>query len=272
MDPRDSDPLLAELARLPEPEGDVPSDELLAAYRRGELPPEEQERLERRLARSSAARLKLLALAGPVAPARPGEAVRSQVLASFAAARRSRSRRLWGLAAAAALVLGAGLPWLYRATRAPLPAYHVLLSGGQAEVRGAGDGGLRQEIRAFPEQEVGIRVAPEERREARMEIGLYRVEAGRLERLDGGGFTDGREGAALSRPAAALAGTVPGRYPLYLAVARPGDLPEDGAAAPGGDPESLAAALAAGGRRQVSTFYLTILQPDPPFPVPGELP
>jgi hypothetical protein len=78
MDPRDSEPLLAQLARLPEPEGDLPADEQLWRYRRGELRPEEVERLERRLARSPAARRRLLTLTDladltdPAASDRPG--------------------------------------------------------------------------------------------------------------------------------------------------------------------------------------------------------
>lgn len=306
MDPRDSEPLLRQLARLPEPEADLPADELLRAYRRGELPADEEERLERWLARSPGARLRLLALAEPaesaelaelgapapaeaVVPAGPGERVRSRVLASFAARGRSRrpARPRWApaalaaLATAAALVLGLGLPWLYRATRAPLPAYQVHLYGGQAEARGAAGEGPRSEIQAFPGQDVRFLVTPVGagdggRAGAEVEIGLYRVARGRLERLDGGGFAESREGVVLVRPAAALAGGVPGKHPLYLAVARPGDLPENGAAVsaggPGGSdgpgsPADIAAALEDGGRRQVSTLYVTILEEEPSFPV-----
>lgn len=270
MDPRDSEPLLRQLAQLPEPEADLPADELLLAYRRGELPAEEEERLERWLAKSPGARLRLVTLGQPAAPAGPDERVRSRVLASFAEARSRRRfpRALWALAAAAAVVLGLGLPWLYRSTaRAPLPDYQVHLYGGQAQMRGAAGEGPRGEIQAFPDQQIRFLVTPGDRPGAEMEIGLYRIAGGRLERLDGGGFDESREGAVLVLPAAALAGSVPGRHPLYLAVARPGELPQNGAAVSGGGPGKVAAALADGGRRHVSTLYVTILEEEPSFPV-----
>jgi len=246
---------------------DVPSGDVLEAYRRGELDPADRERLEDLLAGDPAARRRLLALAG-VADETPPPAVRERLLVRFAGSRRRR----WPLAvvAAAAVVVAFLGWWLLSPTlpgagdRAGTVAalagtgYEVRVEA-LAQVRSAGAGG---EAAAHPRTRVRIFVEPEEAAVAGVELGLYRLRGGRLERLPVGAelSLEAERGAGVFEAAAAtLVGSEPGTRELLVAVAPEGRLP---AALPAVSPEAAAAALARASGGKVYRRTVTVL-PEP---------
>ncbi len=272
MQPEDRESLFWSLSELGDraPRSDaVAGDELLVAYRRGELPEDEARRVEAILMGNPAARRRLAALAGHAPATAPGS-LRRRLLDALpgsglpASGRRSRVRpgkpNPWwiGLAAAAVLVLAIGT--LLRPGAAP-PAYEVGIDA-LAKRRGAGEGpGVAAE--AFAGTTVTITATVAEQAVAGVEVALYRAARGRaerggLERIPGDRLgRRERPGAVLfEAPAAALVGRLPGDYEIFVVVGWEGKLPAVVAHAPGDDPAS---ALAAGGRRGVHRLTLRLL-------------
>ncbi len=269
MQPEDRESLfwsLSEIGDRATRSGAAVGDEVLAAYRRGELPEAEARRVEAILVGNPAARRRLAALVGHSPAAAPGSLRRRLVEGQGGTGRRSRVRRperpgrpWWlGLAAAAVLVLAVGTLTL-RPGAAP-PAYEVGITA-LSERRGpeseTGTGETAAEARVETLVEITATVA--EQAEAGVEVGLYRAAAGRLERIPEGDrlVRRTRRGVVqLAAPAADLVGRVPGDYEIFVVVAWEGKLPPPVALAPGEDPS---AALALGGRRGVHRLTLRLL-------------
>jgi hypothetical protein len=272
MSPIDPEELLRPLAEIEEREAGSPlGDEILASWRAGELPEAERERVEILLGHSPAARKRLARLAGLRLPEPPAR-VREAVLASFRPARPAPGplRRAWWWAAAAALALALSFPLLRPGQpRGPshgagsLPVYELALGGGQAQVRSVPrNPGKSREVAASPDQRITLAITAVDGGKAGVEFGLFRLAGSKLERLDDDRpFAVERDAATFAGEARALAGAVPGRYPLLAVAAWPEDMPADGSAVAGHDPQAVAAALTAGERRRVFILYLTILDP-----------
>lgn len=265
----DVETLLRDAAKLDEtPEGAMPEDETLKAYRSGTLPPAAARRLEALLARHPEARRRLLDLGG-VEPASLSPEVRRQVLDALpGAARRPAGRRWWPAAAAVAAALLAVVGLQLRPPP-PLPetlAYEV--SGfGVADVRSrpTADG----VITAYAETVVRLEVVPGNVAEHGLEIGLYRARGGRLERVPVAADRvreTSRGGVVFRLPAAELVGAEPGAQRVWVTVARRGDLPAAVAIGPSG---TATEALAAGGRRLVYPQEIELM-PAPPGTAPPE--
>lgn len=262
MSSMENEELLRELAQLEERAGDeIPSVELLAAYREGRLPHDEAERLEARLADDPVARERLASLAGVPLP-RPPERVRAAVLA---AAPRRKVRRFpipWqGWAAAAGIVLAvAALPFVLPGRHGegrPLPAYSVSITGLALERSRpmASD----RSVEARPETRIEIDVAPEDRAVEGVDLALYRRVAGGVERLVEGPKlrqVENRGAAAFEGRAGDLVGPEPGERELLVVVARRGDLPDGLRLRPD---EDAAAALAGRGERRVYSLRVKLL-------------
>ena len=206
----------------------LPDDEALRAYRAGELDEQARTRLEWELARSSAARARLLELAG----AEPADAAVDRVRGRLFPV--ARPRRLWAVAAglAGVVALGATL-WLMTAQRAaPDPSIAALELNvrveGLASVRSlspAADAPV--EARA----DTRVRISAQTRGAARAGLGwaLYRQDADVLQRVDRGPAVrvePGRGAVEFSAPASELVGNEPGDYRLFVVAAEPGRLSE----------------------------------------------
>jgi hypothetical protein len=222
--------------------GEVPDDALLAAYRRGELDPDAERRVEGVLAASAAARRRLAKLAGHP-PAEPPAEVRERFLEAFAAAtgeattagarprwsdrRRGRSSGRWlGLAAAALLAVAAGLAVHRQLAPPALPAalsYEVTATG-LSRVRG--EESVPRPVEALPDTVLRIAASPVSGAVEGVEVALYRRRGDTLERLDPGPrlrLTAERGAARFEARAADLVGERPGAHDLYVVVARSGE-------------------------------------------------
>ncbi len=273
MRPEDREELfftLSELAEKAGEEASLLSDLTLEAFREGELSDSETADVERQLVGNPANRRRLEALAAS-ALATPAAGLRRGVLEAVMRDRnrgkadsglRRLSRRRWRpvLAAAAVLfcALGLGL-WTLRSQPEPPPAYSVQIAGLK-ERRGLGEPGLgelAQMTEAYAETQVTISATVVERAVAGVEIGLYRLAGGGLERLplSGNLVRNELQGVVVfEAPASSLVGSQPGQYEIFIVIAWKGDLPA--LMAPGEDPM---AALAAHGRRRVHRLTLRLL-------------
>jgi len=259
--------------------GEALRDDLLRAYREGDLPPRERRRVEERLAASAAARARLAELGGvsAVAP----EAVRRRVLAARPGA--AGGGRRWRPAAdlrfaaalAAGLAVAAVALWLARAPgpAPPIPedAYEVTVQGlaGFRSAPGPGNGAPGGPVEALPETRVTLRVEPRGAPDPAVELALYRRLGERLLRVPEAApveVVEGRGAAAFSAPAAALVGPEPGLRTVFVVAGRRGELPAELALERAGDGEA-ASLLAAGGTRFVRPVRLRVL-PAPPVTVP----
>ncbi len=262
MRPEDRESLLWDLSEIADraPTGDalVP-DTTLRAYRRGDLGEDEVRQVERLLMANPANRRRLEEIAG-LAPAAAPAALRRRVLDATAGSGSNggrRSRRWWPALAAAALVaIAAG--WLILRPRPPaLPAYEVQIAALTERRDSPPSAAAKAE--AYADSMVTITATVVERAVAGVEVGLYRVAGGRLERLSADDRIEWlvRPGAVRIRaPAAALVGSQAGRHEVFVAVGRSGRLPAAVVVDPGTDP---AAALAAGGRQRVYRLTLRLL-------------
>lgn len=280
------DELLWELSRLEDSSttrGESPGsgrsldEETLRAWRDGCLEQAEAEAVEAALAGSQEARERLMALADLEPEALP-PALRDRVLDRFATRPRSGSLRWWkpvvGLAATLIVAIGVGYLLSGRAP-APLPAglaFDVVASG-LAESRGETAPAVDSVVVAYPGTRVRLELTPRSVAVAGLDFGLFRVRAGKLERLAPSGAVDARVDlqvergvATLSGRASELVGSEPGHRTLYVVVARQGDLPPPVSDVSGKEPVAF---LAADGRRLVYSQSITLL-PTPAGQAPPE--
>ncbi len=265
----DSEELLSRLAEAEDEDPDEaaawPTEALLADYRAGRLPPEEEERLELAMARDRALRHRLLALAAvrPV-PAAESAAIPRVREAVLAAAWPAPRRGLW--AAAAALVAAAILPWLLlrdgQPPERPLPEYAVEVAGLAVERDGAPTDGPGSAVaQALPQTRVSIVATAEGEPVAGVDYGLYRQRGARLERLPTGGAIEIEarpEAVVLEAEAEDLVGEAPGTHTLFVVVARQGELPRGLVLATG---EGAVQALEDGGARRVLPVVIELKDP-----------
>lgn len=233
------------------------SDNLLRAYQEGNLPAEENRRLERRLSHDSEMRSRLIALAGVELDAPPPE-LRARLLGEkFEQAPQTKvlggahrfggvftTRRL-AVAATFLFALIGSVFLLRQSSLEPLPAdlQYELSAQGLAEVRSADS---PDRLEALPHTTVSLTASPTGDTMAGLEFGLYVESEGTLLRV---GFDekvtlDVRRGTAEVSGRAAdllapLGGAEPGTYALVFAVGRAGALPEDGASISEADDPAL---------------------------------
>jgi hypothetical protein len=281
MKPIDPEELLWELGRAPEgepkdgrrPAAQAPSEATLEAYRKGRLSEAETRQVEEWLGRDPSAR-RLLVDAAESAPEPPAR-LRQDVLAAYdeamhgvvpfrpAQPRQATRRRLvvraaWAAAAAASLVLGVRL--LPHGTGAPLDLRYEVAVRGAALSRGvsAPSGAAR----AFASTIVRVEAAPEATGSPAVEVGLYRVQAGRLERLMPSAAVhvdEDRGTAVFAARAGDLVEPTAGVHDLYVVVGPRGALPPNLATAPA-DPTTF---LSDGGRCRAYRRTLELLPATP---------
>ncbi len=251
---------------------DRPPDETLLAYREGRLEDSEAQRIETQLAHSSAARERLIELAG-VTLAQPSAALRARLV--------PQPRRQWwaaSAAAAAVCLLALGLYLGQPSEPREVPAFDVSVEL-LAEVRSAAPArpgtdpetvpGTTREVpgttrEVYADTPVRIVMEPTEDAVAGLEFGLYiRRDKGPERRLEhlapGAGFSlETHRGTAVFAAAASrLLGTTPGSYELFVVAAN--RLPATVEITPGSEPQTSLAA-ATGGR--IYLREITLL-PDP---------
>ncbi len=225
---RPDDDLLWQASRLDTDvrRGDL-DDEILAAYRAGQLDEESTRQIEALLCRNADARRRLADLGGVIDDT-PSAASRRAVLegqpypASQAPAARTGSRIPLAAAALLLLALPLGIfAWTQRAQ--PFPAdltFAVQVQGMAAERAG------ERMAAAYPDTSVEVTVEPMQAPRAGMLFALYRVDPGRLMRIDPGLDVElGRGTAIFSGPAHRFAGGEQGTHELIVAATYDGDLP-----------------------------------------------
>lgn len=256
--------------RLAAEEPDVPlgepvSNDTLRAYRQGELAADEREALETRLARDPEVRRRLVRLA-EVQPSPPSPELRERVLRSFEEAT-GRGRRRWlpAVAAAALVALAILVPVLSDrspdGSTGPLPrelAFEVVVTG-LAEARS--DPRASATVEAEPETTVRILARATSSMDSPLALAVYRRSPDGLRRVAEAPVEPDRGAAELSVRAADLLGREPGRFQVFVVVARPGDLPARVPLAVEADPET---ALAENGHRRVYARELVLLPETPP--------
>lgn len=240
MSEKDWDWLLHELGQLEERgAGHLLPDEMLSAYRAGRLGEDEMRVLEDRLGRDREGRRKLAQLAG-VLERQPSPKVRERVLSAFEEAARRQPpatrrvspapwfRHRWAasVALAASLLLAV---FLVINGPEPLPASldYQVEAYGLAQERS--QPAAEPVIEALPETTVRLVVTPREVAEQDVEFGLYRLDGDQLLRVIPGARLqlDVRRGSAVFEGRAGdLVGVEPGEHRVYIAVARPGELPQ----------------------------------------------
>ncbi|MDY7092020.1 MAG: hypothetical protein SX243_03525 [Acidobacteriota bacterium] len=240
MSEKDLDWLLHELGQLEERgTGQLLPDEMLSAYRLGRLGEDEMRALEARLSQDREGRQKLAQLAG-VLERGPSPKVRERVLSAFdegvgrqppvvrrvSPAPWFRHRWAASVALAASLLLA-----VFLVVNGPEPLPPSL--DYQVEAYGLAQERSRPEaesvIEALPETTIRLVVTPRELAEQDVEFGLYRLDEDRLLRLTTGAQLrlEVRRGSAVFEGRAGdLVGIEPGEHRIFIAVARPGELPE----------------------------------------------
>ncbi len=262
MNEIESTGLLRTLADIDEaPIGDMPSDDQLRRYRAGALSLSEEEDVERALASSSAARMRLAALGG-MAMATPSSAVRERVLAALPAPRvvpRQTPRRAWwqAAAAAAAVVLGVGYCSL-PTTPLPEALEYVVEAHGLASSRGSVMAKGDTVVEATLETVVRLTMTAADAGAPGVAYALYRRVAGSLERVAAHPelrVEKGPGGATFEAPAELLIGSKPGTYEIFAVAARRGDLPGRLELEPDQDPLT---ALTDGRRRRANSVRIVL--------------
>ncbi|ANM31079.1 hypothetical protein ABI59_18110 [Acidobacteria bacterium Mor1] len=225
---RSDDDLLWQPSRLDTDvrRGDL-DDEILAAYRAGQLDDESTRQIEALLCRNADARRRLADLGGVIdekpSPAARRAAIEGQPYpAEQASTGRSGSRIPLAAAAMLLLALPLGLfAWSQRSQ--PFPAdlsFAVQVQGMAAERAG------ERMAAAYPDTSVEVTVEPMQAPRAGMLFALYRVDPGRLMRIDPGLDVElGRGTAIFSGPAHRFAGGEKGTHELIVAATYDGELP-----------------------------------------------
>lgn len=269
MQDDDRDWLLREMGQLGEGEFDrLPSPEVITAYREGRLDENQARSLEALLARHRQARRRLAEAAG-VGAIGPSPASRERALRAFdetfAERREQRrqprtwSRRRWSAAAAIAASVVLAVTLSVNGPQ-PLPdglAYEVA-AYGLAEQRSAPTG--EAVVKALPATTIRLEVTPHEVAEGEVEFGLYRLRDRQLERLLPGStlrLEVERGSAVFAGRAGDLLAAREGEHSLYVAVARPGNLPVRQALAEGSSPVD---ALADAGERLVYEQVIRLIE------------
>jgi len=241
---------LADSGRASKKQG-LLTDERLEAYRLGNLDDGETRRVEEALSKSPTGRQRLAELAEVQLEA-PPEAVRQRVLEAApggsAKPLRHPQRRWWLGAAAAVLAMALLIPSLLDRSL-PEELIFDVTAAGRPPARSMT---LSEEgIPSLATTRVTIVVEPRGEGRSGLEFGLYRLEGPQLKRLDLAPEVRreiARGTAQFSALAQDLAGTVPGGYEVFVAVAREGDLPRKLSVSA---EEEAAEKLAAEGRRRV---------------------
>lgn len=253
----DVEELLWEMTlRTVEGEGDAVDDELLQAYRGGELEADAASRVADALEESPAARARLAELGG-LDPGYAPAGVRRRLLGDEPTnGNRSRASS-WRLAAAAALVLVLGgvayQQFAGREAEHAVARLDARIAGAEFDVTvvalaRARSAGAASAAEAYPDTDLEIRVEAREALAVSFELGVYRAGAGELRRVELGIEHEAFQGAASVSGAARafIDSERPGEYPLWLLVAPAGRLPAALPLAPGAEPGATLAA--AGGK------------------------
>lgn len=262
--PINPEELLWELSKLEE-EGDepIPADSTLQDFQEGRLAPRQAAQVERLLARSRQARMRLAVLAG-LRPEAPSQELRSRVLASLPARRLSRlswQRAAMAAAAMAVVALMAQLFWVNGPSPSPdfLPDYEIRVFGA-AEVRGSepalSQQGAPQQYRVGPETRVRIELSARTSSSEVADYGLYRLDGAHLERLSQGLTLKIFRAAASFEALGSDLAPQPGRWQLFALVAAQGSLPQSLSLQSGQSPE---AKLREASKGQVFPLLLELL-------------
>ena len=169
------------------------------------------------------------------------------------------------MALAAALIAAVGVALLHWPTTAPPQVAY------QVEVRGIATSRDQPRATALAEAFAGTTVRivarPEQAQATPLALGLYRAEPGQLARINEKVITIERHAGAvtMSAKASELIASEPGHHTLYLAVARPGNLPERLSTRAGESPEEL---LGGDGSRQVYPIAIRLLAEPTEDPTP----
>lgn len=236
---------------------DEPSREELAAYREGRLPSEVAENVEKALGHAAGGRRQLAELAG-VEPAQTDPRVREAFLTSFdVAARTSKMGRL--MVQAALVAMGLAVLWLTRSPeRLPADLAYDVEAEGLAAVRRPPATSRR--VEAYPDTRIRITVSPRPAALREVEFGLY-VRSGRLlerQPLDAGVELKTIRGAAVVEARARdLADPAEADAEIFVAAARPGDLPRRFVL----DSSDAASVIAANGRRRAYSVEIRFRAP-----------
>ena len=246
---------VAEGAREPSSSDEVPSDEELIAYRSGELSGVDVARLEALLAHSSAARQRLIVLAGIERDEPPAE-LRARVLARAPGGYRWRR---WAAVAAVAAVILVAVGLLRHLGSAGLPptVSYEIVTYALTDERGAEDG-ASADLVAFPDTTMRLEVTPQNQALQDVDFALYRLDHGVARRIDGSDVSleVSRGVAVFTARCGDLVGEGAGDFDLLVVIARPGDLPKTVRYRPDSDTVQR---LAAGSRRLVYPFRLIVL-------------
>lgn len=253
----DPEKLLWDLSALEEDEeAPIPEDQTLQDFREGRLAAGQAEQIQRLLARSRQARLRLGELAGLASP-RPAPELRSRVLASLPVRRRGRfgwQRAVLAVAAMALILLAARVFWLDSPWPSDglLPEYQIRVFA-TAEVRNP-DGSSPQPdadrvYRFDPRTPVRIQLSAREAASDQVSYGLYQLREGRLTRLEQaqGVTLQESRGVAVFEVMGSRLAPQSGRWQLFALVASPGRLPDDLSLREGENPQA-ALGKASGGR------------------------
>lgn len=262
MSSRDDEEPLWELSgRSARERIEMPTDDLLIAYREGRLSEAEHQAVERALSGSRAVRRRLAQLAGVELPPAP-ERIRQRL---FQTPLRRSTRSSWWVAVAATVVGVAGLAFFVVSQRGDAVVGSVsAFAGLEFEVKTVGLAENRSTAGstfAFPDTMIRVDVSPHGPAVAGLEFALYRLTGTRLTKVserDGLTLSTGRSSASFRVPAAALVGTGFGEAPFFVAVGRLGPAPAEVALLPG---KEIVAQLAeaVGGRAYESR--ITIRRP-----------
>lgn len=266
MTQHDVEKLFQELSFIKDehPDGPIPPDQTLQAYREGSLSEEETRRLEALLAENPAA-LERLAESGGITPPRPSPEIWKRVSSRIPRPARPLFRgHKWfvGAAALAAVLLLVVGFWFQSSPGLPQELTYEVKMQGYSPVRAqAATAGLTQ---AYAEDEVRIDAVPRDNAMAGLDFGLYRERDVMLERIateDGLHLETNRGEARFTALAADLVGSEPGEYTLFMVIAHRGGLPGSRRLEPGQEPTAV---LAAGPRKLVYSLPLKLLpNPDP---------
>ncbi len=253
----DVEKLLWELSLKDESNGgSPPSDETLAAYREGALSEVEANQVEALLVQDAALRNRLAALAG-IPTSGLSDELRARVLHRITKPGHPSFHFYgWLVGTAVSLLLGI-LLW----SRFP----SGLPEGVIYEVKGRGLAWSRAEqavpgpIRAYPDSSVRIDVNPVAGRIKRFDFGLYRRRGDLIEPIPIGQKLEletDRGRATFTGLAIDLVSAEPGRYDIYVVIARSGWLPGKKRIEPGEAPEVV---LSTGPRKIVYPLSIELL-------------